>query len=108
MIKRIKSTLRRKFELVKVSADNQNIKLYYKLKNFIKLDANNDAIVIKNEEKHGKVKEKANNDIEIDVNSEYILNKDLSFSVFYKNKKLWTTSEKNLNHILEVNNNIYI
>src|SRR5699024_11240798 len=34
--------------------------------------------------------------------------KDLSFSFFYKNKKLWTTSEKNLNHILEVNNNIYI
>ncbi|MDR5650338.1 CDP-glycerol glycerophosphotransferase family protein [Staphylococcus nepalensis] len=108
MIKRIKSTLRRKFELVKVSADNQNIKLYFKLKNFIKLDANNFFIEINNEKKHCKVKKKSNNYIEIDVNSEHILNKDLSFSFFYKNKKLWTTSEKNLNHILEVNNNIYI
>src|SRR5699024_3536372 len=84
----------------------KNKKLYFKIKNFIKLNENDFYIKIKNEKKHCKVKKKSNNYIEIDVNSEHILNKDLSFSFFYKNKKLWTTSEKNLNHILEVNNNI--
>ena len=61
MIKRIKSRLRRKFELFKVSAGNQNIMLYFELKNFIKFDANDFFIKINNEKKHCKVKKKSNN-----------------------------------------------
>ncbi|MEN1895682.1 CDP-glycerol glycerophosphotransferase family protein [Staphylococcus nepalensis] len=108
MIKKIKNTLRRKFELFKVSANVQNITLYFKLKNFINFDTNDFFIEINNEKKHCDVKKKSNNYIEIVINSEYIFDKDLSISFFYKNKKLWTISDKNLNHVMEVNSNIYV
>lgn len=108
MIKKIKNTLRRKFELFKVSANVQNITLYFKLKNFINFNTNDFFIEINNEKKHCHVKKKSSNYIEIVINSEYIFDKDLSFSFFYKNRKLWTTSDKNLNHVMEVNSNIYI
>lgn len=108
MIKRLKKTLKRKFELTKISIENQSLVLGFNLQNFVYFDKNKLFLEIDGTKNPLIVDKKSNNYIEVKIKLKYVIEKGNRFTFSYRNKKLWVVPSENLNHILEVSNKIYI
>jgi len=105
---KIKKILRKRFELNKISIDDQYMNMEFKLKNFINFNNRKFFIKNKNLDVPFYYEKNSKNSFSVKINLNYIINKAITFDFYYKDQMLWLTADKNIHDILEIYNKIYI